>query len=88
MKITGRTRDPEHLRAHLSYITRNGGLAAEGRDGWSIEGRGEVVEERVSGVHSSILPFERVFESVARWSAWVRTDGTEPMSPALRSTSS
>ena len=44
VKITGRTRDPEHLRAHLSYITRNGGLAAEGRDGWSIEGRGEVME--------------------------------------------
>lgn len=44
VKITGRTRDPAHLQAHLSYITRNGELSAEGRDGWSIAGRDEVRE--------------------------------------------
>jgi Relaxase/Mobilisation nuclease domain len=44
VKVTGRTRDPAHLTAHLSYNTRNGSLPAEGRDGWPIEGRGEVME--------------------------------------------
>ncbi|MGH6966620.1 MAG: relaxase/mobilization nuclease domain-containing protein [Phenylobacterium sp.] len=44
VKVTGRTRDPGHLAAHLSYITRNGDLPAEGRDGWPISGRGEVME--------------------------------------------
>lgn len=44
VKVTGRTRDPAHLTAHLTYITRNGQLAAEGRDGLSIEGREEVLD--------------------------------------------
>lgn len=44
VKVTGRTRDPAHLAAHLSYITRNGELAAEDRDGCAIEGRQEVAE--------------------------------------------
>jgi len=44
VKITGRTRDAAHLAAHLSYITRNGALAAEGRDGWPIVGRRDVEE--------------------------------------------
>lgn len=44
VKVTGRTRDPAHLAAHLSYITRNGQLAAEGRDGLSIEGRDEILD--------------------------------------------
>lgn len=44
VKVTGRTRDPAHLAAHLSYITRNGQLAAEDRDGCAIEGRREVAD--------------------------------------------
>lgn len=44
VKVTGRTRDPAHLAAHLSYITRNGDLAAEDRDGCAIEGRQEVAD--------------------------------------------
>lgn len=44
VKVTGRTRDPGHLRAHLSYITRNGGLAAEGPDRLEVLGRGDVNE--------------------------------------------
>ena len=44
VKVTGRTRDPAHLAAHLSYVTRNGQLAAEDRDGCTIEGRREVAE--------------------------------------------
>lgn len=44
VKVTGRTRDPAHLAAHLSYITRNGQLAADGRDGLSIEGRDEILD--------------------------------------------
>lgn len=44
VKVTGRTRDPAHLAAHLSYVTRNGQLAAEDRDGCTIEGRGDVAD--------------------------------------------
>jgi hypothetical protein len=44
VKVTGRTRDPAHLKAHLTYITRNGELPAEDRDGLLIVGRREVVE--------------------------------------------
>ena len=42
VKITGRTRDGGHLKAHLDYISRNGGLALEGPDGERVEGRGGV----------------------------------------------
>lgn len=44
VKVTGRTREPAHLAAHLSYITRNGQLLAEGPDGLPIEGRQEVLD--------------------------------------------
>ena len=44
VKVTGRTRDPAHLRAHLDYISRNGALELEGRDGAFVVGRGEVQE--------------------------------------------
>lgn len=44
VKVTGRTRDPAHLAAHLSYITRNGQLAAADRDGCTIEGRGDIAD--------------------------------------------
>ncbi|MBJ7412009.1 MAG: hypothetical protein JHD15_16820 [Phenylobacterium sp.] len=44
VKVTGRTRDPAHLAAHLTYITRNGDLPAEGRDGIVAEGRQEMIE--------------------------------------------
>ena len=37
VKVAGRTHDPGRLAAHLNYITRNGELSAEGRDGWPIE---------------------------------------------------
>ena len=42
VKITGRTRDPGHLLAHLDYITRHGDLEAEDRDGMILSGRDEV----------------------------------------------
>lgn len=42
VKITGRTRDGAHLKAHLDYISRNGALALEGPDGARLEGRGQV----------------------------------------------
>jgi len=44
VKVTGRTRDPAHLAAHLSYVTRNGQLVAEDRDGLPLEGRQDVLE--------------------------------------------
>lgn len=39
VKVTGRTRDAGHLKAHLDYISRNGGLALEGPDGERLQGR-------------------------------------------------
>ncbi len=42
VKVSGRTRDPGHLQAHLDYISRNGALELEGRDGEVIAGRAEV----------------------------------------------
>lgn len=44
VKVTGRTRDPGHLRAHLEYISRNGELEVEDRDGALISGRSAVKE--------------------------------------------
>ena len=44
VKVTGRTRDPGGLRAHLDYISRNGALEMEDRDGAMIAGRGAVKE--------------------------------------------
>ena len=44
VKVTGRTRDAAHLRAHLDYITRRGALAAEGPEGALVAGRDEVQE--------------------------------------------
>ncbi|HEY0435966.1 MAG TPA: relaxase/mobilization nuclease domain-containing protein, partial [Phenylobacterium sp.] len=44
VKVTGRTRDPGHLHAHLDYISRNGELEMEDRDGNLITGRPAVRE--------------------------------------------
>ena len=38
VKVTGRTRDPVHLRAHLDYISRNGELPLEASDGAIVSG--------------------------------------------------
>jgi type IV secretory pathway VirD2 relaxase len=42
VKVTGRTGNPGTLRAHLDYISRNGALELEDRDGAILEGRREV----------------------------------------------
>ncbi len=42
VKVTGRTRDGDHLKAHLDYISRNGAVALEGPDGERLDGRAEV----------------------------------------------
>ncbi len=39
VKVTGRTRDPVHLGAHLGYISRNGQLELEAQDGALIVGK-------------------------------------------------
>jgi hypothetical protein len=44
VKVTGRTHDPGHLRAHLDYISRNGELELEGPDGAFVLGRREVAD--------------------------------------------
>lgn len=42
VKVTGKTRDPGHLRAHLDYISRNGELELETEDGSLIASRAGV----------------------------------------------
>jgi len=42
VKITGRTRGAMHLKNHLDYITRNGRLLAETRDGQVLAGRDSI----------------------------------------------
>jgi hypothetical protein len=44
VKVTGRTRDSAHLRAHLDCISRNGQLELEGADGALITSRRDVAE--------------------------------------------
>lgn len=44
VKVTGCTHDAGHLRAHLDYISRNGELEMEDRDGAVITGRVAVKE--------------------------------------------
>lgn len=44
VKVTGKTRDPGHLRAHLDYISRNGELELETQDGVLIASRAGVNE--------------------------------------------
>lgn len=44
VKVTGRTRDGTHLRAHLDYISRNGQLELEDADGALVSGRREVAD--------------------------------------------
>ncbi len=44
VKVTGRTRDGAHLRAHLEYISRNGQLELESADGALIVGRRDVAD--------------------------------------------
>ena len=44
VKITGRTQGEAHLQAHLAYISREGSLPLEGRDGEQLIGLKEVRE--------------------------------------------
>lgn len=44
VKITGRTKDADHLQAHLDYISRGGELELENRDGAFIAGARAVRE--------------------------------------------
>ena len=44
VKITGRTKGEAHLQAHLAYISREGSLPLEGRDGEQLIGLKEVGE--------------------------------------------
>jgi len=63
VKVTGRTRDPAHLAAHLSYITRNGQLPAEDRDGNPIEGRREVQDLARAWSADALLDSRRRIDS-------------------------
>ena len=60
VKITGRTRDGAHLKAHLDYISRNGALPLEGPDGERLEGRGQVWDlARAWAVEFALEPGKR-----------------------------
>lgn len=45
VKVTGRTRDGGHLKAHLQYISRNGALEVEGPNGESLSGRAALEDQ-------------------------------------------
>lgn len=44
VKVTGRTRDLAHLRAHILYVSRDGELPALARGGGEVGGRAELLE--------------------------------------------
>ncbi|WP_293386625.1 relaxase/mobilization nuclease domain-containing protein [Phenylobacterium sp.] len=44
VKVSGRTRDPGHLRAHLDYVARHGELGLEDHDGAVLDGRAPLRE--------------------------------------------
>lgn len=44
VKVTGRTKDGAHLRAHLEYISRNGQLELEGADGALLVNRRDLAD--------------------------------------------
>lgn len=39
VKVSGKTRNPTHLKAHIDYVTRNGSLRMEHSDGLEMQGR-------------------------------------------------
>jgi hypothetical protein len=61
VKVTGRTRDPGHLLAHLDYITRHGALVAEDRDGNALVGPDDV--------RDLALDWSTIAMSAPRWRA-------------------
>ena len=54
VKVTGRTRDAGTLKAHLDYISRNGALELEDRDGAILSGRPAVHEVSDAWLESAL----------------------------------
>lgn len=59
VKVTGSTRDPAHLQAHLDYVSRNGALEVESPDGWPVLGRAAVRELAVDWGSAALLDSRR-----------------------------
>jgi type IV secretory pathway VirD2 relaxase len=54
VKVTGRTRGGDHLRAHLNYISRHGALEMDGADGARLTSRAAVAEIAEAWIASSV----------------------------------
>jgi hypothetical protein len=59
VKVTGRTREAGQVRAHLDYISRNGALELEDRDGAIIDGRTAVKEVAEDWAAAAMLDSRR-----------------------------
>lgn len=80
VKITGKTRDPGHLQAHLDYISRNGALGLEGLDGERLEGRAKVRElARAWSDELDLEPSRRKDAPLSRSVVLSMPQGTDPI---------
>ena len=59
VKVTGRTREAGHARAHLDYISRNGAVELEDRDGAILSGRSDVKEVAEGWAETALLDSRR-----------------------------
>jgi hypothetical protein len=83
VKVTGRTRDGAHLKAHLDYISRHGGLELEDQDGAPIRGREDVRELAADWSAMAVLdPRRRAGAPLSRSLVLSMPAGTDPI--ALR----
>jgi len=59
VKVTGRTREPGHAGAHLDYISRNGAVELETRDGVILFNRADVREVAEGWAEAALLDRRR-----------------------------
>ncbi|WP_433948427.1 relaxase/mobilization nuclease domain-containing protein [Brevundimonas diminuta] len=80
VKITGKTKDPGHLRRHLDYISRNGKLILEGPDGERHEGREAVAHlTAVWAAELALEPGRRRDSPLSRSIVLSMPAGTDPL---------
>lgn len=83
VKLTGKTRDGAHLKAHLDYISRNGGLELEGPHGVIHAGREELRDLASDwALAAEMDPRRRAGTPVSRSLVLSMPAGTDPL--ALR----
>ncbi len=86
VKVTGRTRDGAHLRAHLEYISRNGQLELEGADGALIVDRHELADLADEWAGASAVGRSRRKDSPLSHSVDLRTCPQRTPSPRSAAT--